>query len=108
MAPDSVSEDGMKYTWKVSLPNGEYTVAETGADLPGYIRKTEGLGTITYKNVFGEDVGFDINNTYDHGYKLPETGGIGVYPIYALGVLLVAGPIVYGCILRRKRERRAD
>lgn len=49
----------------------------------------------------------EITVTNMAGAELPATGGIGVYPIYALGALLVAGPIVYGCILRRKRERRA-
>ena len=42
------------------------------------------------------------------GTELPETGGIGVYPIYALGIVLIAGSIMYGFVLRRKRGRRSD
>lgn len=42
-----------------------------------------------------------------NGYELPETGGIGTNTIYTLGASLTAGALMYGCILRRKRERRA-
>ena len=42
------------------------------------------------------------------GYELPETGGIGTTLIYTFGGLLVAGALMYGDFLRRKRERRTE
>ena len=40
--------------------------------------------------------------------NLPITGGTGRYILYALGVLLIAGSLLCGFILRRKRERRDE
>ncbi len=39
-------------------------------------------------------------------YDLPATGGPGVYPLVLVGVVFVIIPLVYGYILRRKREGR--
>ena len=47
-----------------------------------------------------------ITNTRSN--LLPETGGIGAYPFYILGATLVGGALIYGYILRRKREGRAE
>ena len=41
-------------------------------------------------------------------YKLPETGGIGTYPLLLVSVLFIVTPLVYRFIRRRKRERRGD
>lgn len=51
----------------------------------------------------------DSEITYynNRGAELPETGGIGTTPIYALGAMLMAGASMWGCKLRRRRERRA-
>lgn len=45
-----------------------------------------------------------VENIYQK--PLPQTGGIGEETLYTLGVLLIAGGLVYGFIARR-RERRA-
>ena len=41
-------------------------------------------------------------------YNLPATGGPGVYPLILVSVTFIVIPLVYGCIHRRKRERRRD
>lgn len=38
-------------------------------------------------------------------YRLPDTGGVGVYRYMGMGLLLMAVPIVVGCRMRRKNER---
>ena len=42
---------------------------------------------------------------YTYGFVLPETGGTGTLPLTIIGVALMAVPILYSTI-RRKRERR--
>ncbi len=42
---------------------------------------------------------------YTYGFVLPETGGTGTLPLAIIGVSLMAYPILYSTI-RRKRERR--
>ena len=39
-------------------------------------------------------------------YELPETGGIGTYPLILVSVIFIITPLVYRFIRRRKRERR--
>ena len=39
-------------------------------------------------------------------YELPATGGSGIYPLILASVTFIVTPLVYGFILRRKRERR--
>ena len=39
-------------------------------------------------------------------YDLPATGGTGTYPLILVSVIFIITPLVYGFILRRKRERR--
>ena len=41
------------------------------------------------------------------GYELPATGDRGIFVYILGGTLLVALSLIYGCVLRRKRERRA-
>ena len=41
------------------------------------------------------------------GYKLPSTGGAGIFYILC-GLFLVAAPLVYGFSLRRRYERRSE
>ena len=42
---------------------------------------------------------------YTYGFVFPETGGTGTLPLAIIGVALMAYPILYS-IIRRKRERR--
>ena len=44
--------------------------------------------------------------TNEAGYALPETGGAGTIWFTIGGLLLTAGCLLYGCALRRRRERR--
>ena len=39
-------------------------------------------------------------------YRLPDTGGPGIYPLLPVSVLFIVTPLVYGFIRRRKQERR--
>ena len=118
-------KDGESATFYVK-PGTDATVAETDTEAyteafkvtgdaldytegcTAVIHNVTGNRKVTYKNVFGSGIDVDIHNEYKSGRLLPNTGGIGVYPIYALGALLVSGSAMYGYRLRRKRERRAE
>lgn len=39
-------------------------------------------------------------------YELPSTGGLGIYPIAFVSVMFIVTPLIYGFILKRKKERR--
>ena len=56
----------------------------------------------------GEDDIILLTVENDTDYELPESGGVGTIPLYALGALLMAGAIMCDCKLRRRRERRAE
>ena len=43
---------------------------------------------------------------YGHGYELPSTGGIGGATLILCGLALMAGSLVCGYVITRKRERR--
>ena len=42
---------------------------------------------------------------YNYGFVFPETGGTGTFPLATIGISLMALPVLYS-IIRRKRERR--
>ncbi len=42
---------------------------------------------------------------YNYGFVFPETGGMGTFPLATIGISLMALPVLYS-IIRRKRERR--
>lgn len=48
-----------------------------------------------------------VTNSYrwGHGYELPSTGSPGTIILLLCGLVTMAGALVCGCILRRKRER---
>ncbi len=56
----------------------------------------------------GEDDTILLTVENDTDYELPDSGGVGTIPIYALGALLMAGAIMCDCKLRRRCERRAE
>lgn len=41
-------------------------------------------------------------------YELPKTGGVGTKVFTIGGLALIAGCLLYGCVMRRKRERRIE
>ena len=91
-------------------PSATVSIRETTTD-GFYVKFTDASTAYTHNGPSDSfemtgDRSITVVNTA--GAELPSTGGIGVYPIYALGVLLVAGSVMYGCILRRKRERRGE
>ena len=47
----------------------------------------------------------NVTNQIMH-YDLPATGGSGIYPVILVSVIFIITPLVYGFVLRRKRERR--
>lgn len=46
-----------------------------------------------------------ITNTPEYGVELPETGGPGTFLTTLGGLSLMALPLLYGCVPRRRRER---
>ncbi len=82
----------------------EYTVEESWDNddwQPTYSKpKRVGSGVPTYE--------ITVTNTYrwGHGYELPSTGGVGQYVWILSGLAIVTGTLVFGCILRRRQERR--
>ena len=54
---------------------------------------------------FEQDGNISVTNEF-MPYELPETGGIGIYPVILASVILILTPLVYMSIQRRKRERR--
>ena len=108
--------------WEISLDkDGVYYIVETEAP-SGYLLLEEPIVfTVTTRNGVrtaavnshpnlpqGEEfTSMDIPNRYDVKVVLPSTGGRGVYPIYALGVLLLAGALYSALRMRRRREKRA-
>ena len=95
--------------WKHEWGNSQVpSVNEQGYDCFYYIKELDLPDyTVEYVNNDGIQEGFiTVKNTADFEVILPETGGNGKF-IYTLGgLLLIAGSIMYGCILRRKKGRR--
>lgn len=53
--------------------------------------------------LFNEDNTIHIINY--SGYALPETGGIGLTPVYMIGAALLMSVIIYATVPKRRRER---
>ena len=84
------------------LYQDDYVIVELEAP-PAYRKSGE-----LFHMVRGEDDTVLLSVTNDTDYELPESGGVGTIPVYTLGGLLLAGAIMCGCKLRRRRERRAE
>ena len=56
----------------------------------------------------GEDCTIEAVSYYIGRYRLPATGGPGIFLHVLVGSVFTAVPLVYGCIVRRKRERRGE
>lgn len=85
----------------IAVPSGEYTVAELPA--AGYRQVSPANGEaarVTAPTTGGGAVEFW--NAKD-GYRLPKTGGTGVMPVYAAGVMLaLCGCAALAAIRKRK------
>lgn len=108
--------------WEIELnQDGVYYIVETEAPSGYLLLKEPIVFTVTTRNGVrtatvnshpnlpqGEEfTSMDIPNRYDVKVILPSTGGRGVYPIYALGALLMAGALYPAFRMRRRREKRA-
>lgn len=99
------STNNWSYTWnnvEANSDDGEkwdYTVKEvSGSD--GY--------DVSYTNNDGVEVGKSeiviTNKEREKSYILPETGGIGTNRFTAMGLVLMAGSLMCGYVMRRKRR----
>ena len=100
------------YVWK-DLETGDgitYTLVEEAVD--GYkTTYTVDSNTLTEGQEFsigasGSKV--TVTNTADKVYELPETGGIGTNRFTAVGLALMAGSLMCGYVMRRKRRERRE
>lgn len=100
-----------------NLSNGEYMLVETSAPA-GYYRLTEEipftvyLGNVTCASkdgawTFTDGSPATITVVNVPGSELPQTGGMGTHFGTMVGLLMMAGSLLYGFLLRRKRERGA-
>ena len=103
------STNNWSYTWnnvEANSDDGEkwyYTVQEvSGSD--GY--------DVSYTNNDGVEVGKSeiviTNKEREKSYILPETGGTGTNKFTAVGLALMAGSLMCGYVMRRKRRERRE
>lgn len=108
--PDQVildASNNWKYVWKNLAQedaNGNpyyYKVVEV-SNIPGY--------TVSYTNndVQSGEVIVTNTRTTSQDYELPETGGIGTNRFTAVGLALMAGSLMCGYVMRRKRRERRE
>lgn len=108
--PDSVvlnASNNWKHVWKNLVQkdaNGNpyyYKVVEV-SNIPGY--------TVSYTNndVQSGEVIVTNTRTTSQEYELPETGGIGTNRFTAVGLALMAGSLMCGYVMRRKRRERRE
>lgn len=108
--PNSVilnASNNWKYVWKNLAQqdaNGNpyyYKVVEV-SNIPGY--------TVSYTNndVQSGEVIVTNTRTTSQDYELPETGGIGTNRFTAVGLALMAGSLMCGYVMRRKRRERRE
>ena len=72
------------------------------SNIPGY--------TVSYTNndVQSGEVIVTNTRTTSQDYELPETGGIGTNRFTAVGLALMAGSLMGGYVMRRKRRERRE
>lgn len=101
------ASNNWKYVWKnldQKDANGNpyyYKVVEV-SNIPGY--------TVSYTNndVQSGEVIVTNTRTTSQDYELPETGGIGTNRFTAVGLALMAGSLMCGYVMRRKRRERRE
>lgn len=97
-------EQGNRYLLLDHLQPGRYTIAESGADKPGYVLEvTENATAEVTADGTATAV---ITNTYTTGAVLPSTGGVGTSAVYILGWAMAA--LAGAGLLRRNRGQGTD
>lgn len=85
-----------------------YSLSDTDMDLHSLEDYQTNASSLTYYSNYQENyVNQDLGLVYSIDYTLPKTGGTGTILFTVGGLLLITVTLVYGCGLRRKRERRA-
>lgn len=100
----------------VNLVNGTtYTIEEVdipeGYELLGIGEDGKKLNSNSYNFVYHEKQNLVLlarNQVKNNNYVLPETGGIGTNRFTAVGLALMAGSLMYGYVMRRKRRERRE
>lgn len=98
---------------------GQWNNLETGDDITYTVTETHVDGYSTSYSVDGIKIAegaeiscgksVTITNTSDKkSYVLPETGGIGTNRFTAVGLALMAGSLMCGYVMRRKRRERRE
>ncbi|PID98049.1 MAG: hypothetical protein CSA82_01435 [Actinobacteria bacterium] len=104
-AQDASDQNPEAGSFKVELPYGEYTLAETKAPA-GFQRTTQTWDFTISKDVTEVDLEAIANEKQDVPY-LPLTGGLGADFVLASGGLMFATALGLGAYSRRKREIQA-
>ena len=105
----TTGEDGtVNITSKFLSAGGPYAVTE-GIPPPGYLPLEKPVYFYYYEpdpdGIVQTVTTIVAVHNFSYGFVLPETGGTGTLPFGIIGIALMAAPIVYS-IIRRKRERR--
>lgn len=97
----AIFEDGKTYTVVETNVNGcEFVNVGNKGD----VSSTQNAYTFTYDSKVNKINILFINK--ESGYELPETGGIGSNRFTAVGLALMAGSLMCGYVMRRKRRER--
>lgn len=90
--------DESKYSYAIAYSLSDKNEAETLSlhTLDKYLSKSD-LLTDYQENFVNQNLGLVIA-----GYELPETGGTGAAPYTIIGLLLMAGAVIYGCKRKSK------
>ncbi|MBQ7744952.1 MAG: Cna B-type domain-containing protein [Ruminococcus sp.] len=95
--------------WKYEWPASETpAVSDDGHEYLYYVKELNYPEySVEYVNNDGITTGLiTVKNTADYEILLPETGGVGTHVYTFGGLVIIAGAIMSGYILRRKSERR--
>ncbi len=112
----SMFQSNIEYTLEeLQAPDGYYglpaavrfKLEDDGTPLPVLVNAQELYDMVKLSYEETED-GFVLTIAVKNqtGFSLPETGGAGIIPTVFMGIALMALPLTYGYIRRRKRERR--
>ena len=114
-AADTYDTDGAHYHYfvreAVTVPGyaTSYTCYDLYDEVPNGAIQTLQVGNETFQGVLIADMddAYTATVVNTSNFELPETGGMGTLPYAMGGALLIAGCLLYGYLLRRKKERRS-